>query len=104
MCDKLVKERKCSGYIRRPEIGGAAREGITRTPRRNVLRLITTDMGFKEHCVENPSDDLFLPYEVHLGHPLPEDKIARIYAFARAFERYWNTLYYVVLRRSTLPL
>jgi hypothetical protein len=39
VCDKLVEERKRNGYIRRPEIIGAEREVITRSPRKNVPRL-----------------------------------------------------------------
>jgi hypothetical protein len=59
-------------------------------------------MGLKQHCVENPSDDLFLQYKVHLSQPLPEDKIARIYAFARAYKRCWKAVRVGVLNITWL--
>lgn len=83
---KIANGRKRSSTVRIKEVLGAAREAITRTPRKIVGRLAqqieVSTSTVREICRETLS---LCPYNMQLRRSLSQEGMARRYASAREY-------------------
>jgi hypothetical protein len=88
MCNKRAEERKCSASVSTEEVVDAAREAITRSPRKGV-RLLDREWGLNQHCM-NTLPGWLVSIQNVVEQPLSEDGTVRRFCLAKGTARHWR--------------